>query len=186
MEVNEEAGIIASFYNNINREVARGDDLLIVGGAVGRNDRCRAAVGDVDDVGVLGEVAVGLGNLLGSEADAYVLLRLNFSSLASLWVLPHEGDVDSLDVVDGYLAFGDRVDLIDNRRCGNRSYDKLGALGQRALGSGHVDGHAVAVLGREGNGRVLDLFVLLLLVGVLFVGLILVVGVGAGFVALVA
>ena len=152
----------------------------------------------MDDRGILAEVVIGLADLLGCKLDADRLQRLDFLGLFGLGVLPFEGDVNSLDVVGGNFTFGYGVDLIDNRCCGDRSHDKLGTLRQRALGSGHVDGHAVAVLRREGDGRVLDLFVLLLLVGVLVVSLvvglvlavglflILVVGVDVGFVAFVS
>ena len=169
-EINCQTRVFASCYYDVNREVLGVDDHLVGGGVDVGDDLCRAAVGDVDDRGVLGLVGARLGDLVGGDADVDLLLGLDFRRLARLRVRPLEGDVDGLDVVGGDLAGDRRVDLIDDRGRGDRGHDELGALGQRARRGGDVDGHAVAVLGGEGDGRVLDLFVLLLLVGILVLG----------------
>ena len=114
--------------NDVDGEVLGRDRDLVGGNGDGGNHVRGAAVGDVDDRGVLAEVVVCCADLLGRELDADRLQRLDLLGLAGLGILPLEGDVDSLDLVGGDFAFGDGVDLIDNRCCSNRSHNEFDAL----------------------------------------------------------
>ena len=182
-EVDGQASIVrnrALVDHDVNREVLRlNRDLVDVGGGgeVLLHDVRDAVVVDVNDRRLVGVVERRVADLVGGELDADVLQRLDLLGLARLRVGPLEGDVDGLDVAGRDLALGDGVDLTDDGARGDRGHDELRALGQRALGGRNVDGHAVGVLGREGDGRVLDLVGLFLVVRVV-VGFVVSVGVG--------